>query len=321
MNEFADNIERAEYLLRHCPEHLERVLEQHRDTSLGLKDRLHVTQSLVAYGQVEASEQSLSLLDTLAPQIRGADFLVEKYRRQLEILKKFKISEKLQRNRFHESALLDPELPVFFENPEKKGLIVVFSTNFNNFELSFPVLHCILQSYGHSILYLKDARRRFFLTGVPGIADSFEGLLKSIAKLKQDRGGPRLMVMGHSSSGYTGLLASIHLKADFYLGCSIRSDLSEDSSLSPGFLLTEEARAEIPKRFLTDLRPLLVESGFPRGGRVYFGAQSRLDADHAKRLAGNELVDVVQVNDANHSVLSSLIGNGEFGAILRSVLA
>lgn len=320
MNEVADNIEKAEYLLRHSPEHLQRALAQNEDASLGLKDRLHVTQSLVAYGQVAASEESLARLDGLVHQVRGADQLAEKFRKQLEILKKFSISEKLKKNESQESALLDPEKPVFFENPKRKGLIIVFATNFNNFEVSFPVLHCILENYGYSIFYLKDAKRRFYLTGIPGIAEDFKSLLGTIAKLKQERGGDRLVVMGHSSSGYTGLLSSILLQADSFIGCSIRSDLSRTSTLSPGLLMTEEVRSDIPRKYLTDLRPLLMEREFPRSGRIYFGEHSRLDADHAKRLAGNKRVDVLKVNGANHSVMSSLIGNGEFGAVLRSVL-
>lgn len=196
------------------------------------------------------------------------------------------------------------------------ALLVVFATQYNNFDMALPVLHCFLREHPVSVLYLKDTGPAMFLAGAPGMAADFAGLLARIRGLAADQGWHDLRVTGYSSSGYAALLAAHRLGARRFLGLSVRTDLSAGSPLPPGRLLTAAARAAIPADHLRDLRPLLAARPAPEAARPLHGTASPLDGRHAERLAGLPKVAVIAVAEASHCVSVDLVADGRWPGLL-----
>ncbi|MBT5432304.1 MAG: hypothetical protein HOL02_15570 [Rhodospirillaceae bacterium] len=113
-------------------------------------------------------------------------------------------------------------------DPEK--LIIVFSTAYNNFDISFPDLHAVLMQYGFSILYLKNPDRGMFAGGCPGLGTSIDTMKKGLLRFLDRHGIVETFVTGYSSSGYASLYLAGELGASSYLGFGIKTDWSRTTT-------------------------------------------------------------------------------------------
>lgn len=198
---------------------------------------------------------------------------------------------------------------VYFERGKKfpQKMIVIFTTMYNNFYVSNLVLLSLLQELGISILILKDASQFNYLRGAKGFGENPQGILKHIEKLRTDEGIREVYITGFSSSGYISLYISTQIECDGYLGFSIRSDLSADSNMHSGKFFTKEIRKLIDEKWLVNLKPLLLtgQSNTPR--KIFFGAEAKIDAAHARHLQDVRNMNITSIGGCGHVTPAPLL--------------
>jgi hypothetical protein len=200
-----------------------------------------------------------------------------------------------------------------------RTLLVVFGTKFNDFWLSYPVLHCLLPE-NVSVLYLKDPREMMYLGGLKTYGDGFQALCRGVVGIAERLGISDIRVTGFSSGGYPALLLACAIGASTYLGFSIRSDLSADSSLpNDRYARRPEVRQALGP-LMRDLKPWLKECGMPARGILYYGENAPFDAAHALHLA--ELPNFsVRALPARHNTVIVLLVAGRFEDAMREFLS
>jgi hypothetical protein len=99
---------------------------------------------------------------------------------------------------------------------------------------------------------------------------------------------------------------------------SIRTTFSPSSSLLMSPLEERAAAACRYPEMLIDLRPVIQATPYPLGIQLYCGDQSKLDAAHARNLAGIPRVEINYLTDYGaHDAISGLIARGEFEQVLH----
>jgi len=197
-------------------------------------------------------------------------------------------------------------------------LLVVFTTMYDDFWVSCPVLQCILEDCGANILYLKDPRRSLYLRGLSSFGDSFEALVDGIGRTARQTGARNIHIMGHSSGGYAGLLAASRLDAAAFLGFSIRTDLAPDSPM-PGTRFAKGIDGEAAG-LLLDLKSIVTDRGAPRRAVLYCGEGDTGDVAHAEHMADLPNFLVKKVANTKHETVLTLLADGEFERAVRRFL-
>jgi len=210
----------------------------------------------------------------------------------------------------------------YFERGEihPKKLLVVFTTMYNNFYVSNLVLLSMLQELGVSVLILKDASVFNYLRGTSDFGDDLEATAIRIQELQTAQEINEVYVTGFSSGGYASLFISSLINCSGYLGFSIRSDLSPQSTLHSGKFFTEDVRRKISPRWLTDLRKTLLEKDGGVSRKLFFGAGSNLDAGHAKHLIGVKGLSIYGIENCGHVTPAPLLIKNLFQEEFRRLI-
>jgi hypothetical protein len=192
-----------------------------------------------------------------------------------------------------------------------KKLLVIFTTMYNNFYMSNPVLFALLAQFGISILILKDATRFNYLKGVKGLGNDPSQLSKSIMTLAKTENIDDIYITGFSSGGYASLLCSSLITCKGYLGFSISSDLSKNSSLSIPKFFTEEVSSQIPDQWLLDLKQILVNNPDACQRSIIYGLDSEHDTAHATQLSGVPNLTLHGLDNCGHITVGYLMAQHE----------
>jgi len=200
-------------------------------------------------------------------------------------------------------------------------LVVVFTTMFNNFQVSNLIFYAFLKRYGVSILFLKDCTYFNFLNGVQGLGSNIFELSGSIEKIIRENEISKTCVTGFSSGGYASLFSSHLIPCKKYLGFSIASDLSPGSKIFPGKYFTPQVRRGIDKKHLVNLRHLAVDTKDGVDRTLVFGKESAVDCDHAMNMAGIPAIRLVGLNNCDHATIFHMICEGTFSSCIESFLS
>jgi len=199
----------------------------------------------------------------------------------------------------------------FYERIGDTGRLLVV---FNYFEqpLSIRTHSSVLLGQDCSRLYLHSGANDWFQNGVPGVADSFAGLI-AFAKqtLRQVFEAEKVFFLGTSMAGFAALGCGLASQADGVLAAGPEIDLCLPGSRSRGILA--ETRLTFPS-----LRPLLENA---RRAPVYClsGGRDPLDAEVALQLAAFPEIKTKTL-DCDHQVLPYLREQGVLDALLRALL-
>lgn len=204
------------------------------------------------------------------------------------------------------------------QHPEK--LLVIFTTMYNNFQISNVVLYALLKEFGVSVLMLKDCSYFNFLNGVTGLGTDINAVVNGISALASENNISELYLTGFSSGGYSSLYASLLLPCSGYLGFSVMTDLSKGSSLFPGKFFTDDVRKQIDERHLINLRVLADATNDRVSRELFFGADIESEGAHALNMAGLSNLKTTKVEDCRHQTVKTLIENGAFSDCLRDLL-
>lgn len=294
-------------------------ISKSRDASLF--DRGNAAEFLVAYGNVDAATVALRNLDTMlrqqgltSPHVMGRLITVTERFRRMGIPQAVR-----ELGDLGQRLLSSSEEAVLWKAPGSGKLLVVFNSMFGDFWLSNPVLHCLIRDNRTNILYLKDPSERIFAGGLKTYGANFDALIAGISATAKDLAVSDVRVMGFSAGGYAALLAAMKLRANAFLGFSVRTDLSPASRL-PNSQFASLADRVADDVYL-DLEPLLRASGAPRRGILYYGENEHSDAAHAERLARLPHFVVRRLAATLHNTVLTLLAEGEFERTVRKFLA
>jgi len=199
-------------------------------------------------------------------------------------------------------------------------LLIVFTTMYNNFEISNLALLALLRPLGVSLLFLKDGSRFNYLNAIPGIGKDFESAARRIAANNARNGFREVYLSGFSSSGYASLLMTMAVPCTAYLGFSIRSDISEGPDFNAGDYFTAEIRDQVPPSLHHDLAPMIERSGQAIAYRLFYGSLNALDKRHARHLAGIPHVVLEELDGCSHGTVVRRLLDGQLLADFRSLM-
>ena len=133
---------------------IERTVSGDDIRSVSLNDALFFATQLVLHG----SPLAAGFLRSLNPQVRHPDALnyLNKLRLQLSFIQSLKHLPEVKNDQVLVSNLYEPEGYVYSSGARhSEKLIVVFTTMFNNFQISNVALYALLKEFGVSSLILK----------------------------------------------------------------------------------------------------------------------------------------------------------------------
>ncbi|MEH6496956.1 MAG: hypothetical protein V7740_14515 [Pseudomonas marincola] len=228
-------------------------------------------------------------------------------------LSKYNISEQIS----HGSKLFERLLgfdTLFFEGGS--NLIIVFATMYNNFGVSFPVLHSMLLGQGHSILYIKNPDVGMYCSGSPKLGNSIDEMGHALDKFVLDRKFISVSVFGFSSGGYAALFCAATIGADVFIGFGIRTDWSRGSEL-----LFSQGRAapndtDYLSNTLVNMRNYRPVDRIKKG-ILYYGDRDGSDVSHAENMRGKGNFELIPVKNAQHNVITYLVSIGKFEKTLN----
>ena len=271
---------------------------------------LFVATQIVMHGSDHAEE----IIQRLRSNLNHPDavvFLDELYR-QLDFIKVLTFWSDVKNDQALVSKLYETD-GFFFAKGSKypHKLLVVFTTMFNNFRISNALLYAMIKELGVSTLILKDCTYFNFLNGVSGLGTDISSITQTISSLAREHQISEIFVTGFSSGGYASLYASFLLPCAGYLGLSVHTDMSRESTLFPGKYFRDEVRNKIDEKDLINLRVLaeLTNDHVPR--QIIFGEKSAVDSAHACNMAGLPNLKIAKLN-SGHQTVGALIEDRAF---------
>ena len=127
-----------------------------------VRDALFVTDQLVRHGCYDLASRVIDRLagaghrnETLNVRLDGLAMAAERVRDVLGLDAMLADSSKIER-------LLSFNSCIFGSMTTPKRLAIVYSTAWNNFDVSFPFLHCLIASHADCIIYVKNPERGMY---------------------------------------------------------------------------------------------------------------------------------------------------------------
>lgn len=290
-----------------------------KEKPLSLSEDLHIATELVQHG----SPRAKNFINQIEKKV--SNDLVNNYLRKLLLQLEFIQSIPNLTNVLSNENLLQSLYRLngfFFERGAKypNKMIVVFTTMFNNFYLSNPVLYALLSQFGITLLVLKDATRFNYLNGVDGFAQNPHEIANQITLLARAKKIDEIYITGFSSGGYVSLLCSSLINCRGYLGFSITSDLSKNSTLKPGKYFTNDVSSKVSPMWLADLGAYLVIRRDLVNRKIYYGINSPRDKSHAINLSDVPNLSTISIADCDHHSIAALIENKELTNVFEETL-
>jgi hypothetical protein len=290
-----------------------------------IADKQLAAQFLVAYGASEEADRALAAMRrAMQASGGGSPAAVRVMERLASVNTRFRrqhLGAASHRLGDLGKALLDAKREaVLVPAKGSRTLLVVFSTMYSDFWLSYPVLHCLLPTDTTSILYLKDPREMIYLRGLVTYGSTFRHLCAGVRRTAEELSIDDIRVMAFSSGGYPALLLATLVGASAYLGFSIRTDLSPTSPFPNHRYVERGFMKEAFDEMMFDLKPVLAEREAPKLGILYHGSEMEIDALHAKHLADLPNFMVKEVPATRHNTILSLLAQDKFEAIVRRFL-
>lgn len=190
-------------------------------------------------------------------------------------------------------------------------LLVVFTTMYNNYQMSNALMYAMLKPFGVNVLFLKDETYFTYLNGVVGLGSDIRELARGIQSFAAEHGYSEIYITGFSSGGFASLYAASLIPCAGYLGLAIYTDISLGSQLPRRLRLAPQIERKIADSaagiFQCDLKPIVVDrvGGFPIA--LHYGDLSLDDCAHAQHLAGLPGVRITVSKNAGHGLVGDMM--------------
>lgn len=277
-------------------------------------DALRMAQQLV----VQAHPAAKIFLDRIQQKI-SSDLIIEKINYLLKIHEYIHDYNpwKMVPSKSLIEQLYDLHEPIYCSNGEVHNdrLLIIFDTIYNAFGVSNLVLYSILKSKGYHFLLLKDPSLACYMRGIPEWGSCLKELGQKITLFAQENGYQSLRVMGYSSAGYASCYISSVIACQRYLGFSIASDLSANSTLPLSWLMAPELRKYLNTDEFVNLRESIASTHAVER-RLVAGALWQDDILHVDNLRGLDNLQIDIMERTFHDTPLSAINHGQFDSYL-----
>lgn len=211
----------------------------------------------------------------------------------------------------------------FFSKGDKRPdvLLVVFTTLYNNFGISNLFLYALLKDSGVSVLMLRDGSWANYLGGASDMGDNLDDLAEAIQGFAKAQQCQHLLIMGYSSGGYASYYVSTKVPCAAYLGMSIVTDFSLDSSLPTENFIRKDIRQRFDPKFLVNLATLPLPATHRTARRLLVGQKSKVDLLYTQAMKGVPDLSVIELADCSHDIPEALLASGEFMTHIDWLLA
>jgi len=201
----------------------------------------------------------------------------------------------------------------------KVPIVFVFCGHGQRFSLPLNIIHRWLASLGAHIVYLRDFRKLFYLSGIASLGSDYATSIKGLRKLSADLGASSIHCLGNSAGVFGAMQMGLDLEAQSVLCLAGTTGFTSRKRGSAFRRVAEDLpRWSGVDPVMLDLRYRYESSAsYPRVRHVY-GAAHDVDREEAERLAGLEGIELVALPDwTEHLVIDALIESEEFVPALR----
>ena len=201
-------------------------------------------------------------------------------------------------------------------------IVFVFCDSGQRFAIPLNMIHRWLGRIGAHIVYLRDFRKLFYVTGVSSLGRNYATSIVALRRLIDKLGARSVHCMGDSAGVYGALQMGLDLGAKSVLCLSGPTELTAPKMPK----IMRQFAKKLPNAKALDPAMLTVRGRYesspiyPRIRHIYGGAHDR-DREEAERLAGMEGVELVRLAGwPHHMVIDALMETGEFDAHLNWLL-
>jgi hypothetical protein len=287
--------------------------------TLGVRDALFTADQLIRHG---CYDRACRVIDSVA----ACGYRNETLNRRLEMLAK--AAEQVRAIAGLDAVLTDSCMVkkllsfrscILGAGGAPNRLVIVYSTAWNNFDISFPFLHGLIASRADCIVYVKNPRRGMYATGNDLYGSSIDEMSSSICGLIAYMKPSRVTVLGFSGGGYAALHLAAKAGADAFLGLGIRTDLSKNSAFAniPG--RTAPRESDYINNTLVNMRDVPEIAGIQRAV-LYFGERDASDREHAQNMTGLPNFSIYGVQQGSHNLVMDFLVRGQLQSVLYNVL-
>ncbi len=215
--------------------------------------------------------------------------------------------------------LLSFHSSIFGKGRDSKRLVIVYATAWNNFDVSFPLLHCLIASRVDHIVYVKNPGLGMYATGNHEYGNSIDQMSSRICALIAGMNPSNVKVMGFSGGGYAALHLAAKAGANAFLGLGIKTDFSKDSTLANPPNRTTPRESDYANNTLVNMRELPEIGGIGQA-ILYFGERDEFDREQALNMAHLPNFTIRAIQQGSHSLLIDLLVAGRLVEVLSDFL-
>jgi hypothetical protein len=224
---------------------------------------------------------------------------------------------------------LDSNQPIKVDFPPDAQAVVVAFGSRHAYKDSIPFEWTrTLESLPVAKIYVRDIYQIWYLKGLPGIADSPQGVSDYLCQLIGQQGIHRIVTMGGSMGGYAALLFGCLMganEAHAFAGQTFlptrRGRLLAKAAWKRKWPVLRKHWELIADRSLDrkyfDLKPLLRDCGEQTSYHVYYSTRNEKDVIHAQHLANMDNVRLYIRSESGHFVARGMKKSGELDRVLR----
>lgn len=303
----------------HSLSQLNRVIALSHSTDLSVGDALFTADQLVRHGRCDHAQR---VVDRLAAAGHRNETLGRWLRRLSAAAEHVRSVSGL-------SAILadEPGLEKLFSlrsstyaaGHTAQKLVVVYSTAYNNFDISFPFLHCLLAPHADRILYVKNPGRGIYTTGNSEYGSSIDEMSSRLCGLLASINPSHVTVMGFSGGGYAALHLAAKARADVFVGLGVRTDWSRDSACELVRGRTAPDASDYATNTLCNMRdmPEITEI---RRAVLYYGDRDDTDRSQALNMAGLPNFAIHAVRPGTHNLVMDFLASGRLPELISNSL-
>jgi hypothetical protein len=304
----------------HSPSQHAILLRQSQSTTLGARDALFTTDQLLRHGCHAPARRVIDSVRARGVRNETLNRRLDKLARLADRVAVIPGLDVMLADVPSVETLLSFRSTMLKARGDGGRLVVVYGTAWNNFDISFPFLHCLIARHADCFVYVKNQKGGMYATGNDELGSCIDEMSANLCHIIARLNPSRVAVMGFSGGGYAALHLAAVAGADAFLGLGIRTDFSRDSPLAKVPGRTAPCESDHQRNSLVNLRELPATATI---GRLvlYYGSQDESDHEHALNMAGLPNVTIGRIERGSHQLVMDLLASGLLPGVLANALS
>lgn len=178
----------------------------------------------------------------------------------------------------------------------------------------------ITKEIGTKKLYVRDPRQMWYHLGLPGVANSIDGIKDHLKPIIKGQNPRRVVVVGNSAGGYAALLFGCLLDVDTVIAFSPQTFLNKDlmgTHQDNRWTARLMALYRVGEEKYYNLKRVLFRHRHRKTRyKIHFPEQNRLDYIHAWRMRDVPTVSLRPYESDTHHLVTDLRDSGKLKEIL-----